>query len=70
MTDEHHDTVVVSDGGGSGMGMIVGIIIAVWSCSHSSGTSALPIAVPATATEMAAATAAEIRQPPAITTAP
>src|SRR6476620_9156726 len=29
MEDEHHDTVVVSDGGGSGMGMIVGIIIAV-----------------------------------------
>ena len=28
MTDEHHDTVVVGDGG-SGVGMIVGIIVAV-----------------------------------------
>lgn len=29
MTDEHHDTVVVGDGGGSGAGMIVGIVVAV-----------------------------------------
>jgi len=28
MTHEHHDTVV-TDGGGSGVGMIVGIIVAV-----------------------------------------
>ncbi len=29
MTDEHHDTVVVSGGGGIGVGMIIGIIVAV-----------------------------------------
>ena len=29
MTDEHHDTVVVSGGGGTGVGMIIGIIVAV-----------------------------------------
>jgi hypothetical protein len=29
MTEEHHDTVVVDGGGGSGVGMIVGIIAAV-----------------------------------------
>jgi hypothetical protein len=29
MTHEHHDTVVTSDGGGTGAGMIIGIIVAV-----------------------------------------